>query len=530
MPPSPTDMNATLIPLHMLDFFLKGSLIVLASWSFSRLAARRSARMSRGAWVVAFAILGLILPSQLLDSRPHWTWWNWAAAGAEPLKSTPAPESAPEALPTEKVGATPPVPAPVSLPPSSPTHWPLGHWLTMLWLLGAATVVGIRLASEVELSRLRRHSPRVTDPRVGALLHSLSTELGVRRPVDIRESPGIQPPMVCGWLWPIILLPENSAESGSRLSHILRHELTHIRYGDIPGRWITTLACAVHWWNPLVWFGARCYRQAQEEACDEAVLVQGTDPVSYSEDLLALAGSFRQSIPSGAIAMARPSNLRRRIELILDISRPRRPMTLWGHLTLMTFGLVMVLPCLMVGVQSHAAEAPPSAAQGKRSISIHVMFFECPAYHTEKFRMRARLVDKTTEFLSPKEHSEVLRDLLQGEIATVTSYPKCVTADGCEVKIRSVVNVPQTVSHGTASRVAGTELEITPRIEQNGTSIAATIRCNSSTVGWNSGQVALDCTGLLPGETVASLMVNGDRPLISLSGKLLAVMITFDLQ
>ena len=60
---------------------------------------------------------------------------------------------------------------------------------------------------------------------------------------------------------------------------------------------IAQLACAVYWFNPLVWFAAHQLRLERERACDDFVLVSGTSGADYATDLLEIAcGSSARTV------------------------------------------------------------------------------------------------------------------------------------------------------------------------------------------------------------------------------------------
>ena len=91
----------------------------------------------------------------------------------------------------------------------------------------------------------------------------------------------------------------------------LLHELAHVRrLDDYLTTQIASMACALHWYNPLVWFAADQARKLQELACDDAVLNAGGTPSDYAQFLVGLAGvsrrlSRRHSRPPSAWSSAR---------------------------------------------------------------------------------------------------------------------------------------------------------------------------------------------------------------------------------
>lgn len=103
----------------------------------------------------------------------------------------------------------------------------------------------------------------------------------------------IASPLTCGLLRPRIYLPTRM-DFGNRelLRHILMHETMHIKHRD---NWIKTFmlaALCLNWFNPLVWFMAKCLVSDLETACDEAVLKHCPDEderKDYAFSLLAMA-------------------------------------------------------------------------------------------------------------------------------------------------------------------------------------------------------------------------------------------------
>src|SRR5204863_5088537 len=67
--------------------------------------------------------------------------------------------------------------------------------------------------------------------------------------------------------------------------------------------------------DPLAWLAARRMRIERELAADDRVLDDGARASSYAEHLLSLATT--RPVPTGALAIAEPSQLGRRIRALL---------------------------------------------------------------------------------------------------------------------------------------------------------------------------------------------------------------------
>ncbi|MBD0319166.1 MAG: transglycosylase SLT domain-containing protein, partial [Gemmatimonadetes bacterium] len=92
--------------------------------------------------------------------------------------------------------------------------------------------------------------------------------------------------------------------------------------GDCAAQWAASVVCALHWYNPLAWYAASRLRLEAEHAADDVALA-GRPAVEYARHLLHVASSIHSASMHAATAMARPTQLRRRMEAVLDPERPR---------------------------------------------------------------------------------------------------------------------------------------------------------------------------------------------------------------
>ena len=99
----------------------------------------------------------------------------------------------------------------------------------------------------------------------------LSELCGNRNIPKLFRSPIAETPMLIGLFRSAIILPERDY-TGAQLRAVLQHELTHLHRKDVLVKWLSVLTCAIHWFNPIVWF-VRCESdRACELSCDEAVI------------------------------------------------------------------------------------------------------------------------------------------------------------------------------------------------------------------------------------------------------------------
>jgi bla regulator protein BlaR1 len=179
----------------------------------------------------------------------------------------------------------------------------------------------------------------------------LSSRMGLKCPVSVRQSLRDGSPHVAGLFTSIVMLPPSAAEwSAEARQAALVHELMHIRRGDRRTQAIAQLACAIYWFNPLVWYAAAGLARERERACDDEVLRLGAKPSAYASLLLDLARSQSAWTPATALSMARPSAIEGRLLAILgDAARSPRGSTRW-----IVTAMLAVVATAILGAQPSA--------------------------------------------------------------------------------------------------------------------------------------------------------------------------------
>jgi beta-lactamase regulating signal transducer with metallopeptidase domain len=206
--------------------------------------------------------------------------------------------------------------------------WPL--LLLGAWAAGAAVWLGALLLGVLRMRSEGARARWVVEGPPAEMLERLRTEAGVRRPVLLLRGDASAMPVTWGLLRPRILLPAGAeAWPAERLRAVLLHELAHVRRGDWAVLLAVEAACALYWFNPLVWAAAARLRAEGEHACDDQVLRAGSRPSDYAAHLLEVARTLRapRTAHAGAVAMARPAQIRGRLLAVLAEERPRGPVS-----------------------------------------------------------------------------------------------------------------------------------------------------------------------------------------------------------
>ena len=271
---------------------LAGSLLGLTVWAATRLLKSRLSKA--GAYVLwLLVLLRLLLPLGLPGASPLLWELPMSAPAAEP--APPSVQSEAPAAVSEADPNLPPVQsgAPAAFFEGDPARPSLLPWV---WGAGALLTLAIPLVAYGHfLCRVRRDR---LPPQPGD--QALLKDLCPRHAPDLWCCPGLPTPMLVGLFHPAILLPEESYEGREEvLAHILLHELTHYRRWDILVKWLSALARALHWFNPLVHLLCRQLNRACELACDEGAVRGMTAPErkAYSYTLLSLASAQEHPLP-----------------------------------------------------------------------------------------------------------------------------------------------------------------------------------------------------------------------------------------
>jgi beta-lactamase regulating signal transducer with metallopeptidase domain len=96
--------------------------------------------------------------------------------------------------------------------------------------------------------------------------------------------------MTAGIFRSVIVLPRDAEVwNEERQWFVLAHELAHIRRRDGILQPIHQLACALYWFNPLIWVASKRLQLERERACDDEVLQLGANADDYASHLLEIA-------------------------------------------------------------------------------------------------------------------------------------------------------------------------------------------------------------------------------------------------
>lgn len=175
-------------------------------------------------------------------------------------------------------------------------------------------------------------------------------DLNIGTFVTIKHSCFVRSPMTWGVLRPVILIPSQALHWPDQLIHsTLLHELAHIKRGDWLTQQLARCICAVYWINPLCWKALNHLHMYAEAASDDIALASGQDSALYAKDLVNVATHLNAQHPHtmavlGMATIKQPSQLRLRIQAVLNPSEQHTPLTRAQALLALTVILLVIVP------------------------------------------------------------------------------------------------------------------------------------------------------------------------------------------
>lgn len=302
------EVLATLALQHL----WQSAALALLVWLLFRLHRQLDAEARSWILLCAFVLAAILPLAVFLPGKADLSSLPPAVATATtPTQVATAAVSAPAAIGSAASGTN------AALPTT------LGGIAIGVWLLGFLWRLHRLRADWRAAQRLREGADTLANPR--RLFGN-----AVPGHVVVRVSDRIASPMVVGLERPCILFPRRLLDElpEAALLPILRHELAHIRRGDIPTALIQALCLAVYWWNPLLWLLRAQGDVAREMACDERAAAQSGSATVYANALLAGADKVRAlGQPRGALALGildTRTALTQRIEGLLNMDTSHR--------------------------------------------------------------------------------------------------------------------------------------------------------------------------------------------------------------
>lgn len=163
--------------------------------------------------------------------------------------------------------------------------------LAWLWGIGVLFLLCNLVIQLLSKKRQLKAMELSTDAELVSILEECKKRLYIKLPVRLylgqHQSLG---PHIFGIFMPCIYIPKSLYMNLDRLqlSHIMMHELAHLKRRDTLWNLLGSIALAIHWMNPLVWFWMKWMKGERELACDACVLNElgENESISYGMTII----------------------------------------------------------------------------------------------------------------------------------------------------------------------------------------------------------------------------------------------------
>lgn len=231
----------------------------------------------------------------------------------------------------------------------------------LAWMIGGLLFLSLHLISYVRYRhQLMKAGSMIKDRYILGQIGSLKQELHIKRSIQAMEYSEAGSPMIIGFLRPVLVLPKEQYSS-LELFFILKHELVHLKRGDVYFKLLFVAANAVHWFNPLIWMMQREAVVDMELSCDERV-TQGANydaKKAYTETLLSLLhrGCVRKTVLSTQF-YGGTKVMKKRFANILITKRKKNGAVILLCAILLTVSLGTLAGCSLVTGREEKVPAP----------------------------------------------------------------------------------------------------------------------------------------------------------------------------
>jgi len=262
------------------------------------------------------------------------------------------------------------------LPHSGLSVTGLNAWmpsLVLAWSTGVALMSLRLLLGLAWVARLRRQAvaaPAIWQQR----LDVLAQRMGLRFPIPLKLHDALASPVTVGFFRPLVLLPASllSGMPVPLIEALLAHELAHVRRWDYLVNLLQSVAEALLFFHPVVWWLSARLRIERELVADALAAQSLQDPAQLATALHQL--SLQPATPGhgGLLLSARGGTLLLRIQRLVAPA----PTLMSGRA-----GWKLALPAMLLAGVTLLAQAPRQSAPPIRLAAASMLALPVNARH-----------------------------------------------------------------------------------------------------------------------------------------------------
>lgn len=143
--------------------------------------------------------------------------------------------------------------------------------LLAIWISGMLLLTFWYAYKHYQFRKYTKRFAKPCDEETYTIALAVASDMGIKK-LKVITLPDIATPMMTGFRYPTIILPE-STYSKAEIRLIIKHELTHFKRFDLISKCLCLICRIVHWFNPFMKIITSHIDQVCELACDEAVVL-----------------------------------------------------------------------------------------------------------------------------------------------------------------------------------------------------------------------------------------------------------------
>jgi len=229
---------------------------------------------------------------------------------------------------------------------SSPTNNYLAFTIITIWLIGVLILLGTYWYGSYKLKKIK-HFASEPSKDVQKQFEACLNKLELKGNVHLSLSRFITVPMSFGWKKAFVVLPLEGmdAMTTTELNHVLLHELTHIKHGDLVTNYLFCGIQSLYWFNPFIWMALSQMRRDREAYCDWAVISElksENERLLYGQTILNFANASKAYYHTANGLCQGKAQLKYRLQQIVCFKRETKPVRFLGRCFAATLALVAI--------------------------------------------------------------------------------------------------------------------------------------------------------------------------------------------
>lgn len=214
-----------------------------------------------------------------------------------------------------------------------------------IWIAGFVIFIAVVFIKHVRfMNAAKRWGDKIDSPETVKLVESTMEEMNIDSDIDVIRSKMVSVPMMAGVFKPVLFLPVYDLDE-EELKYVIRHELVHYRKFDILIKFLSALANAVHWFNPLVYMMQRWIHTDCEVACDYEVTksYEKDERIRYVETIIGVAKhEIKYKTVFSTNFYDGKKTMKKRLESVLTANKTRSALVI-------TLVVVVIIACITAG-------------------------------------------------------------------------------------------------------------------------------------------------------------------------------------